>query len=48
MKHNYHNPELEIIEIGYDEIKTLLTESTDGEGDRPLDFNDIINGNFRP
>ena len=47
MKNNYRNPMVEIIEIGYDEIKTLLTESTDGDSNRPIDFNDIINGNYR-
>lgn len=48
MKHNYQNPIAEIIAIGCDEIKTLLTESIDGENNRPvIDFNDIINGNYR-
>ena len=44
MKYNYQNPIAEIIVLGCDEIRTLLTESVDGENDRPLDFDDIING----
>ena len=47
MKRNYQNPMAELINVSYCEITTLLTESIDGENDRPIDFNDIINNNYR-
>lgn len=47
MKHNYHNPIVEIIAIAYGDIETLFTMSSErGDEGRELTYQDILNGAY--
>ena len=46
MKRTYSNPIVDIIDIGYGVVETLLTESTDRGERPPLSFGDILNGDY--